>query len=279
MNRYHYIDEQGEISDPLPLAALQKIGLSPSTHVLLEGAKKWVTLGEVSKSGSTPPPVPMQSAAAPIADTLQGNAVVTPAKPSSPQLTTDEKLFVDRYLQRCGTRDRMLADKKLRIVVSSVVGGLGMLTLIGTLAGGEAAVRESLAAQNAGEAGRAMGLPASSDLAKELAGQAMDVTGLTKHEYQSQLGVGFAFMVAGALTWLGWKYLWQSWPFLRARSWAGGVLFLIGLLTGVMELGRGEAGSFAGASIFMGVGVWLFTSGVTKTKAIIGHLTAVAKPA
>jgi hypothetical protein len=40
MNLYHYIDDQGNIRDALPLAALHKIGLPPATKVLLEGTKQ-----------------------------------------------------------------------------------------------------------------------------------------------------------------------------------------------------------------------------------------------
>jgi len=70
MNRYHYIDDQGNISDALPLAALHKIGLPPATKVLLEGGKQWTTLEQVSQGGPvvlpvTPPvaPTPPPSAA------------------------------------------------------------------------------------------------------------------------------------------------------------------------------------------------------------------------
>ncbi|MSU61260.1 MAG: hypothetical protein EXS31_02505 [Pedosphaera sp.] len=58
MNRYHYIDEEGNISDPLPLAALQQIRLHPSTKVMLEGTNTWTTLGQVSQKGPVVFPAP-----------------------------------------------------------------------------------------------------------------------------------------------------------------------------------------------------------------------------
>ncbi len=64
MTRYHYIDDQGNISDALPLAALHKIGLPPATKVLVEGGKQWTTLEQVSQGGSIvlpPPPLPTAS--------------------------------------------------------------------------------------------------------------------------------------------------------------------------------------------------------------------------
>ncbi len=69
MNKYHYIDDQGNISDALPLAALQKIGLPPATKVLIEGGKQWITLAEAMAGGSviSPPPPPPPVAAPAIA--------------------------------------------------------------------------------------------------------------------------------------------------------------------------------------------------------------------
>jgi hypothetical protein len=61
MKKYHYIDDQGNVIDPLPLAALQKIGLPPATKVLIEGGKQWITLAEATAGDSTvtpPPPAP-----------------------------------------------------------------------------------------------------------------------------------------------------------------------------------------------------------------------------
>ncbi len=90
MRRYHYIDDQGNISDALPLAALHKIGLPPATKVLLEGGKQWTTLAQVSQGGSIvlpPPPLPTtcQSQQPP-----QPN-LVTPSKQPDQKTGTGEK--------------------------------------------------------------------------------------------------------------------------------------------------------------------------------------------
>jgi len=66
MKKYHYIDDQGTISDALPLTALQKIGLPPATKVLIEGGKQWITLADAVAGGSVvvhPPPPPVAAPA------------------------------------------------------------------------------------------------------------------------------------------------------------------------------------------------------------------------
>jgi len=96
MNKYHYIDDQGNISDALPLAALQKIGLPPTTKVLLEGSKQWTTLGQASQGGailfpappvadvppSSPPPIsapqPARATSAPSATPAAGTSKFYP---------------------------------------------------------------------------------------------------------------------------------------------------------------------------------------------------------
>jgi hypothetical protein len=275
MNRYHYIDEQGNISDPLPLAALHKIGLPPSTHVLLEGAKNWTSLGQVSDQGAVILPAPpVRDSTVPTAGTIP-MAAGTPAVQPAPNLTTGEKLLLDRVKARSATRDRMVQNQTARNLVCAIMVGWGLLTLIVTLAGGEAAVRESLVAQHAGEAGREFGAPASSDLAKQLAGEAMDITGLTKHEHVGRIGSAVFWVVLGVILWWGWKFAWEAWPFMRAKAWTGAFFFLAGLGTAVTNNGPGIIES---GVLFMGLGFWLFHSGVTKTKAIIGHLTAVTNP-
>ncbi len=108
---------------------------------------------------------------------------------------------------------------------------------------------------------------------EHVAGMVADVTGLTEHEYQSRVGTSVGMMLFGVFLWFCWKRLWEVWPFVRAKSWVGAVFFLLGFLTCVTELGRGQSGSIAGAVIFCGIGVWLFTSGVSKTKFIVGHLS------
>jgi hypothetical protein len=59
MKKYHYIDDQGNVIDPLPVAALQKIGLPPATKVLIEGGKQWITLAEATTGDpAVAPPSP-----------------------------------------------------------------------------------------------------------------------------------------------------------------------------------------------------------------------------
>ena len=58
MKKYHYIDDQGNVSDALPLAALQKIGLPPTTKVLIEGGKQWINLAEAMAGGPAVAPAP-----------------------------------------------------------------------------------------------------------------------------------------------------------------------------------------------------------------------------
>lgn len=99
-----------------------------------------------------------------------------PPKSSGGQTTTEEKLLLDRVTKRCATRDRMIATAKVRFIVSGIIIGLGLLSLLGTLSGGKEGVRNSLfenlkwskEARDAGFAG--------SDYA---AGMVADVTGLT----------------------------------------------------------------------------------------------------
>ncbi|MSU61258.1 MAG: hypothetical protein EXS31_02495 [Pedosphaera sp.] len=267
MDRYCYIDDQGNISDALPIEALRKITLPPQTKVLPEGGRKWITFTEALEGQSA-----IVIPAAPVDPQAASQSSVS--RPASPNLTTDDKLLLDRYTKRCATRDRIAPNQKFRNMVCGIISAIGLLILIGSLAGGEDAVRKSLGEQNSGEAGRAMGMLPGSDEAKRLAEQAADITGLTKHEYQSNLGMAAGLIVFGGLLWWRWKSLWEAWPFMRAKAWTGAVFFLLGLMTTVTEAGRGDNGSIGGAVIFIGIGVWLFTSGIAKTKSIIGHLTA-----
>jgi|GEM_PF-4904719 len=203
----------------------------------------------------------------------QPNQKIQSAVPrnSGSQNTTEDKLLLDRITKRSATRDRMVANKKVRVIVSAIIVGLGLLSLIGTLAGGKEGVRNSLSenlkwskeARDAGLAG--------SDYA---AGMVADVTGLTEHEYISSIGTAVGFMLFGGLIFLRWKPLWEGWPFMRAKSWFGVVFFFIGFMTLVTEICRGDQGGITGGIIFSGIGIWLFRSGISKTKAIVGHLTA-----
>jgi hypothetical protein len=186
------------------------------------------------------------------------------------QNTTDEKLLLDRVSKRSVTRDRMVANNKVRIIVSAIIVGLGLLSLIGTLAGGKEGVRDSLAgdlkwskeARDAGLAGD-----------DRVAGMVADATGLTEHNYISSIGSAVGLMLFGGLIWLRWKPLWEGWPFMRAKAWTGAVFFFIGFMTLITETCRGDQGGITGGIIFGGIGVWLFRSGIAKTRAIITHLS------
>ncbi len=81
MNRYHYIDDQGNISDALPLAALHKIGLPPATKVLLEGGNQWTTLERVAQDD----PACQAAGSATISDTSRHRP--TPAGSGGPRWT------------------------------------------------------------------------------------------------------------------------------------------------------------------------------------------------
>jgi len=165
----------------------------------------------------------------------------------------------------------MVANNKLRVIVSAIIVGLGLLSLIGTLAGGKEGVRNSLSdnlkwsseARDAGLAGD-----------DRVAGMVADVTGLTDHEYISSIGSAVGFMLFGGMIWLRWKPLWEGWPFMRAKSWTGAVFFFIGFMTLITEICRGDQGGITGGIIFGGIGVWLFRSGIAKTRAIVTHLSA-----
>ncbi|NBQ70110.1 MAG: hypothetical protein EBU46_15280, partial [Nitrosomonadaceae bacterium] len=82
MKKYHYLDDRGDISDALPLAALQKIGLPPTTKVLIEGGQQWITLAEAMAGGSVVVPLPPPPVA----------ASENPAKPPPP-LSGLKKVF------------------------------------------------------------------------------------------------------------------------------------------------------------------------------------------
>lgn len=108
MKKYHYIDGQGNISDALPLAALQKIELPPATKVLIEGGKQWITLAEATAGGPAvaPPPPPPPRVAVPS----------IPAKSRSPlqfleesfkRAVTDSKQAQDKMAE---SFDRAMAD-------------------------------------------------------------------------------------------------------------------------------------------------------------------------
>jgi hypothetical protein len=203
----------------------------------------------------------------------QHNRVITSAttKNSGGQNTTEEKLLLDRVTKRLATRDRMIANAKVRFIVSGIIVGLGLFSLIGTLSGGKEGVRNSLSnnLKSSSEA-RDAGLAGDS----YAAGLVADVTGLTDYEYISSIGSEVGFMLFGGLILLRWKPLWEGWPFMRAKAWFGAVFFFIGFMTLVTEMCRGDQGGITGGIIFGGIGVWLFRSGISKTKAIFGHLQA-----
>ncbi len=201
----------------------------------------------------------------------QSDVKISQANKSTSQNTTAEKLLLDRVAKRSATRDQMVVNQKVRTIVCAIIAGLGLLSLLGTLAGGEEGVRNSLAndlkwskdARDAGFAGD-----------ERLAGVVADASGLTEHNYVSNIGSGLAIALLGGLLWWRWKPLWQGWPFMRAKAWFGAVFFFVGFLTLITELCRGDQGGITGGVIFAGIGVWLFRSGIAKTKAIVGHLSA-----
>ena len=85
---YHYIDDQGNVSDALPLAALQKIGLPPATKVLLEGSKQWTTLGQVSQGGAIVFPVTPPQVAPISPPPTSPPPFATPPTPAAPSCAT-----------------------------------------------------------------------------------------------------------------------------------------------------------------------------------------------
>ena len=203
----------------------------------------------------------------------QPNQKIQSAVPrnSGSQNTTEDKLLLDRVTKRSATRDRMVANNKVRVIVSAIIIGLGLLSLIGTLAGGKEGVRKNLADNlKWSSSARDAGFAGNDSVAESVA----DITGLTDHEYISSIGSAVGFMLFGGMIWLRWKPLWEGWPFMRAKSWFGAVFFFIGFMTLITEICRGDQGGITGGIIFGGIGVWLFRSGISKTKAIVGHLTA-----
>lgn len=102
MNRYHYIDDQGNISDVLPLEALRKIDLPPTTKVLPEGGKQWISLAEVSQGGPVvfpAPPLPPPTAATPPPPANQSPvAAPPPPTPSSPSPGNASKFYPTFFL-------------------------------------------------------------------------------------------------------------------------------------------------------------------------------------
>jgi len=117
VKKYHYIDEQGKIHDPLPLAALKAINLPATAKVLPEGGKEWVTLGELDTEKPTVPPV-----------------APTPNVPSSPQLSPSEKfwgtLFLATFLGAFGAHRFYNKLNKTAIVMLLTFGGLGLWVFI-----------------------------------------------------------------------------------------------------------------------------------------------------
>lgn len=286
MNQFQYIDSQGNFIGPVSLEGLRQLRLEgklgDQTQVLNEATKRFTTLGQLLSNGGgvlfpVPPPPPERIISQTPITAIAPSPAAPPQNPSrtAAQPTTDEKLLLDRVAKRSATRDRMVANQKVRTIVCAIIVGLGLLSLIGTLAGGKEGVRNSLSdnlkwskeARDAGLAG--------SDYA---AGMVADVTGLTDHEYISSIGSAVGFMLFGGMIWLRWKPLWEGWPFMRAKSWTGAVFFFIGFMTLITEICRGDQGGITGGIIFGGIGVWLFQSGISKTKAIIAHLSAPALP-
>ena len=170
----------------------------------------------------------------------------------------------------------MVTNQKVRTVVCAIIAGLGLLSLLGTLAGGKEGVRKSLADDfKWSKSARDAGLAGSDHAAEMVVG----ATGLTEHKYVSSIGSALGLIAFGGLLFWRWKPLWEGWPFMRAKAWFGGVFFFIGFLTLITELCRGDEGGITGGIIFGGIGIWLFKSGIAKTKAIIAHLSVQIPPA
>jgi hypothetical protein len=284
MNQFQYIDSQGNFIGPVSLEGLRQLRLEgklgDQTQVLNEATKRFTTLGQLLSNGEgvlfpVPPPERIAGQTSTPAIAPSPTAPLENPSRTTAQLTTNEKLLLDRVAKRSATRDRMIANQKVRTIVCAIIVGLGLLALIGTLAGGKEGVRNSLADQlKSSNDARDAGLAGDDSAARMVA----DVTRLTDYEYKNNIGMSAGLMLFGGLVWLRWKLLWEGWPFIRAKAWTGAVFFFFGFLMLVTEMCGGDTGGIVGDVIICGIGIWLFRSGISKTKAIIAHLSAPTLP-
>lgn len=133
MDRYLYSDDQAGITGPIPLEAILKLGLPPTTPVKREGSEHWTTLGAVSPIGPkllpvTPPvfePPPSQPPACPKEGEPQ---LTTPSQVSnSPSFLTT--FFLCLFLGGLGAH-RFYLKNKWRWAQLLTLGGCGVWALV-----------------------------------------------------------------------------------------------------------------------------------------------------
>ncbi len=158
MKIFKYIDGQGNVVGPATLASLQglhKAGvIGDTTQVIDEETNRCLTLVQLLAeqcqcSGINPPAAALQAQPpkAPASLPLPPPPGLSSQGEVRQNLKVEEKLLLERVAKRSQTRSRMVGNTKVRALVCAVIFGLGVLSLIGVLAGGKERVRDSLAGQ------------------------------------------------------------------------------------------------------------------------------------